>query len=94
LHEATQKKIIAAAQEAEKYKQAHGGIDTNFQSHMSQWGIDHPVQSFMRKEAERKVGEIGSKEKPVAKDRNIVKRGTSNGRPVVQYEDGTIEYAD
>ena len=92
--EALQKKVLAAAEEQERYKQERGGIDTNFQSHMAKWGIEHPVQSFMRKEAERKVGEIGKKEEPVAKDRNVIKRGTSNGRPVVQYQDGTIEYAD
>lgn len=91
--EALQKKVLAAAEEQERYKQSHGGIDTNFQSHMSQWGIDHPVQSFMRKEAEHRAGQIGS-EKPVASDRKIVKRGKSGDRPVVQYEDGTIEYAD
>lgn len=91
--EALQKKVLASAEEQERYKQSHGGIDSNFQSHMSQWGIDHPIQSFMRKEAEHKAGQIGS-EKPVAADRKIVKRGTSGGRPVVQYEDGTIEYAD
>lgn len=92
--EALQKKVLAAAEEQEKYKRAHGGIDSNFQSHMAEWAIRNPVQSFMRKEAERKVGDIGAREKPVASDRKIMKRGTSNGRPVVQYEDGTIDYAD
>jgi hypothetical protein len=92
--EAAQKKIIAGAQEAERYKEAHGGIDTNFQSHMAKWGMDNPIQSFMRKEAERKVGNIGEQSKPVAQDRKIVKRGKLDGRPVVQYSDGTTEYAD
>ena len=92
--EALQKKVLAAAEEQERYKQERGGIDTNFQSHMAKWGIEHPVQSFMRKEAERRVSDIGAKEGPVARDRKIVKRGKSGDRPVVQYEDGTIEYAD
>ena len=92
--EALQKKVIEASKEAEAYKEAHGGIDTNFQSHMAKWGQEHPVQSFMRKEAERKAGQIGQSSEPVAQDRTIVKRGTHNGKPVVQYSDGTIEYAN
>lgn len=91
--EAALAKKAAFREEALRYKQTYG-INANFADHMAEWGDKHPIQSFMRKEAERKVGEIGSKDKPVASDRKIVKRGTSNGRPVVQYEDGTIEYAD
>ena len=82
------------SEEQERYRQAHGGLDANFQSHMAKWGQAHPVQSYMRKEAEHKTGQIGEKDKSVAKDRTIVKRGKSNGRPVVQYSDGTVEYAD
>jgi hypothetical protein len=91
--EAALAKKAAFKEEALRYKQTYG-INANFADHMAEWGDKHPIKSFMRKEEERKVGDIGSKEKPVATDRKIVKRGTSNGRPVVQYEDGTIEYAD
>ena len=92
--QALQQKLMDQAAEQERYRQAHGGIDSNFQSHMAKWGQEHPVQSYMRKEAEHKAGQIGGGEKSVAKDRTIVKRGKSNGRPVVQYSDGTVEYAD
>ena len=92
--EALQRKLIASAEEQENYRKAHGGLDSNFESHMAKWGREHPVQSYMRKEAERKVGDIGKSSEPVSKDRTIVKRGKLDGRPVVQYSDGTTEYAD
>jgi len=92
--EAVQNKLVAAAEEQERYRQSKGGLDANFQAHMAKWGQEHPVQSFMRKTAEHKAGQIGEEKAPVAKDRTIVKRGKSGGRPVVQYSDGTIEYAD
>jgi len=92
--EALQRKLIASAEEQENYRKAHGGLDSNFESHMAKWGREHPVQSYMRKEAERKIGDIGKSSEPVSKDRTIVKRGKLDGRSVVQYSDGTTEYAD
>jgi len=91
--EAALAKKAAFREEALRYKQAYG-INANFADHMTEWGNKHPIQSFMRKEAERKVGDIGKSSEPVSKDRTIVKRGKLDGRPVVQYSDGTTEYAD
>jgi hypothetical protein len=92
--EALQRKLIASAEEQENYRKAHGGLDSNFESHMAKWGREHPVQSYMRKEEEHRAGSIGKSSEPVSKDRTIVKRGKLDGRPVVQYSDGTTEYAD
>jgi hypothetical protein len=92
--QALQQKLMAQAEEQERYRAAHGGLDANFQAHMAKWGQAHPVQSYMRKEAEHKAGQIGKEEKTVSKDRTIVRRGKSNGRPVVEYSDGTVDYAD
>ena len=67
-YEALQNKVIAAQKEAENYVKDHGGLDSNFQTHMSKWGQEHPVQSFMRKEAEHQAGQIGGQE-PVSSDK-------------------------
>jgi hypothetical protein len=91
--EALLAKKEAIKEEALRYKQQYG-LNANFADHMAEWGKKHPIQSFMRKEAERKVGDIGKSSEPVSKDRTIVKRGKLDGRPVVQYSDGTTEYAD
>lgn len=51
----------------------------------------NPILEKYQKIRSREDTEVQSK---VIEDKVIVKRGTHNGRPVVEYEDGTVEYAD
>ena len=60
--EAALAKKAAFREEALKYKQAYG-INANFADHMAEWGNSHPIQSFMRKEAEHKAGQVGGSSK-------------------------------
>jgi hypothetical protein len=60
--EALLAKKEAIKEEALRYKQQYG-INSNFSDHMAEWGKKHPIQSFMRKEAEHKAGQVGGSSK-------------------------------
>lgn len=45
-------------------------------------------------EADRSAIQQAGAGQPQSSQRTVVRRGTSNGRPVVQYSDGTIEYGN
>jgi hypothetical protein len=76
------KKDIAEFQR--KYRDEHGGIlDQGFYRALSEWAEKNPM--FPTKET--KGGEKSS-------ERTVTRRGkTKDGKSVVQYSDGTIEYA-
>jgi hypothetical protein len=60
--EALLAKKEAIKEEALRYRQQYG-INSNFSDHMAEWGKKHPIQSFMRKEAEHKAGQVGGSSK-------------------------------
>lgn len=72
------------------YKQMAGDLANDTLPVQTRLAALEQIRSLNRKYANRQPS--GSREQGA--QRTIVRRGTSNGRPVVQYSDGTIEYGN
>ncbi|WP_447897985.1 D-Ala-D-Ala carboxypeptidase family metallohydrolase [Stenotrophomonas sepilia] len=72
------------------YKQMAGDLANDTLPVQTRLAALEQIRSLNRKYANRQP----SASREQGAQRTIVRRGTSNGRPVVQYSDGTIEYGN